>query len=288
MRNELTDTCFATLPGTGDLIILKRGETGYYRSDWNTSDADENRSIAEIHNQRRGITPAQVEAMQVGSMFGFHVPGSDPQIYYDNAVYARSSPLQAGTTISHPRKAAHAPVEGELLQYYVAKKECLYLEMQTMPELLLSKQSGIILLPDMICGRPLIPVSTLTQEKGRMEIVLENGSTSTDKEVNADYRIIAKVSVGPVEYALGQINARVPFFVTWERTPANDRDNEPNYYWGHYFDSREQAIGDFCDRASEKFRELSAYRKPSIREQLSAKPVPGDKPKTKLKDKEAR
>lgn len=288
MRNELPDTCFATLPGTGDLIILKRGETGYYRSDWNTIDADENRSIAEIHNQRRGITPAQVEAMKVGSMFGFHVPGTSPQFYYDNAVYARSSPLNAGTTISHPRKAAHAPVEGELLQYYVAKKECLYLEMRTMPELLLSKQSGIILLPDMICGRPLIPVSTMTQEKGRMEIVLEKDSISTKKEVNADYRIIAKVSVGPVEYALGQINARVPFFVTWERTPANDRDNEPNYYWGHYFDSREQAIGDFCNRASKKFRELSAYRKPSIREQLSAKPVPGDKPKTKPKDKEAR
>ncbi len=288
MRNELPDTCFATLPGTGDLIILKRGETGYYRSDWNTSDADENRSIAEIHNQRRGITPAQVEAMKVGSMFGFHVPGTSPQFYYDNAVYARSSPLQAGTTISHPRKAAHAPVEGELLQYYVAKQKCLYLEMQTMPELLLSKQSGIILLPDMICGRPLIPVSTLTQEKGRMEIVLENGSTSTDKEVNADYRIIAKVSVGPVEYALGQINARVPFFVTWERTPANDQAGSPNYYWGHYFDKRENAIWDFCARAQKKYKMMTKDNRLSIKEQLAASPVTDDKPKTKPKDREAR
>lgn len=288
MRNELPDTCFATLPGTGDLIILKRGETGYYRSDWNTSDVDENRSIAEIHNQRRGITPAQVEAMKVGSMFGFHVSGADPQVYYDKAKYSRSITIDLNGTIKIPETQESVPVKGELQQFSILGKECFYLDMAALPETLLGKDSGLILMPDMVQGKLSMPVTVEWGESGLCTMSLENGSFLHESEVNADYQIIAKARVGPVEYAMGEIAAKIPFFVTWERTPAHDQNGERNYYWGHYFDSREQAIGDFCDRASEKFRELSAYRKPSIREQLSAKPVPGDKPKTKPKDKEAR
>ena len=81
MRNELPETCFATLPGEGKLIILKRGETGYYPSEWETGDKAKNQEIADSHNRSRGITPAQVEAMQIGSLCGFHVQGANPQIY---------------------------------------------------------------------------------------------------------------------------------------------------------------------------------------------------------------
>ena len=73
-RNELPEACFATLPGMGNLVILKRGETGYYRSDWETGNKAENKQIADLHNAASGINPAQVSAMQVGSMCGFHVP----------------------------------------------------------------------------------------------------------------------------------------------------------------------------------------------------------------------
>ena len=82
MRNDLPETCFATLPGMGDLIIIKRGETGYYPSDWETGDKVENQKIADFHNQKRGITPAQVEAMLVGSMSDFDAPGANPQIEF--------------------------------------------------------------------------------------------------------------------------------------------------------------------------------------------------------------
>lgn len=85
MRNELPETCFATLPSTGKLIILKRGETGYFRSDWDTGNKADNEKLAEWHNHRCGITPAQVKAMQAGTMFGFDAPGADPQIYFDEA-----------------------------------------------------------------------------------------------------------------------------------------------------------------------------------------------------------
>lgn len=33
---------------------------------------------AERLNAQEGVTPAQIEAMQNGSMFGWHVPGADP------------------------------------------------------------------------------------------------------------------------------------------------------------------------------------------------------------------
>lgn len=34
--------------------------------------------MAAEFNAREGVTPAQAEAMQAGSMFGWHVPGADP------------------------------------------------------------------------------------------------------------------------------------------------------------------------------------------------------------------
>lgn len=257
MRNVLPETCFATSPDSGKLIVLKRGESGYSFSDWETGDKTKNQEIADLYNGKCGIAPAQVEAMQVGSIFGFHVPDANPQIYYDRAAYVRSYHLGSNVTISLPQKAASAAVEGDLLLYCVAKKKCLYLDLQAMPEIILSKQSNIILFPDLVRGDPLIPVVARREEKGAWRLELEADTFSAKKEINADYWIIAKVRVGPVEYALGQIKVNIPFFVTWERTPANDGDGLPNYYWGHYFESRDKAIRDFCNRAKHKYKAIS-------------------------------
>lgn len=90
-RNELPDTCLSVLASTGQLIIIKKGEHGYYPTDWDTGNRAENREIADTHNKRRGISDIQETAMIAGSMFGWTLPGASPQWYLDNAKYVNSN-----------------------------------------------------------------------------------------------------------------------------------------------------------------------------------------------------
>ena len=78
---RLPDMCYSTLPSGGTLILLKRGESGYFQTDWNQNDLEKNRRLADYFNQKRGISKAQEEAMSVGSLFGWDKPGADPKVY---------------------------------------------------------------------------------------------------------------------------------------------------------------------------------------------------------------
>ena len=81
LAEGLPELCFSTLSGTGALICIKRGESGYYPSDWNTDDAVQNRELADYNNERLGVTQVQRLAMECGSMHGWDVPGADPDYY---------------------------------------------------------------------------------------------------------------------------------------------------------------------------------------------------------------
>ena len=77
----LPDMCFSVIKSTGELICIKRGVEGYFPSDWNTPDRERNEELAADHNKHLGVTDAQRQAMECGSMFGWGVPGADPKWY---------------------------------------------------------------------------------------------------------------------------------------------------------------------------------------------------------------
>ena len=81
VRDNLPERCYSVLSGSDEIIIIKRGEKGYFKTDIPVTDKDEARSIANEYNAKLGVSRAQEEAMKAGSMFGFQVPAADPRNY---------------------------------------------------------------------------------------------------------------------------------------------------------------------------------------------------------------
>lgn len=57
---------------------------GYYPSDWDTGDKEGNVELADELNEDLGVTPIQRQAMEIGSMAGWDVPGADPKHYEES------------------------------------------------------------------------------------------------------------------------------------------------------------------------------------------------------------
>ncbi|MDE6590694.1 MAG: hypothetical protein K2K53_10215, partial [Oscillospiraceae bacterium] len=81
MRSTLPDQCYCVLPSSDEIIIVKKGESGYYRMDKYGHDRAEAQAIVDECNEIGGVTKAQAAAMLAGSMFGWEVPGADPKNY---------------------------------------------------------------------------------------------------------------------------------------------------------------------------------------------------------------
>lgn len=81
LRSSLPKQCYSTLAETGEIIILKRGESGYYKTDIPSTSAEDSRALVDEYNRKLGVSKAQEYAMKAGSMFGFQVPAADPKNY---------------------------------------------------------------------------------------------------------------------------------------------------------------------------------------------------------------
>lgn len=81
LRSSLPEHCYIYLPTTKEIGIVKKGESGYYRSDLTPVYGEEGKQFVEELNQKGGITKAQEAAMLAGSMFGWQTPAADPKNY---------------------------------------------------------------------------------------------------------------------------------------------------------------------------------------------------------------
>ena len=255
MQNQLPELCFSTLPGTGDLICIKRRETGYYPSDWNTGDAEKNRELADYNNRRLGVTYAMERAFLTASMTNWDVHGANPQFYLDHAEYQGGRLIQGH--IKDDVMTVYYPTEGMLYQYKIDDREQQYLSLDAVPVSAFYGENGVTVLPDLVCGKPLVQVEAAPSDNGNYTLnILRHCFSHDDKETNTGYRIDMRMQVGGQEIVMGW-NGKAPArYVTWLRTPANDRAGPHNFYWGHYADKRENAIDDFCERAHREYQYL--------------------------------
>lgn len=86
--DKLPDWCFGRNPSTETIIRIDKGEMGYSpvaNKDWPieiASDKDTSlEALIDRINQHKGVTPAQRQAMQFGSMWGWHIRLADPDMY---------------------------------------------------------------------------------------------------------------------------------------------------------------------------------------------------------------
>lgn len=81
-EEKLPEHCYGVNLSARTLIIIKKNESGYYRTNSAPCNTiEEAQSIADEYNDRLGVTKAQASAMSVGSMFGWDVPGANPDNY---------------------------------------------------------------------------------------------------------------------------------------------------------------------------------------------------------------
>lgn len=70
---KLPDMCACPHPETGETIIIKRGEAGYWPMPSLLG--------SDAFNASFNATPAAIAAMQAGAMFAWHVRAADPDRY---------------------------------------------------------------------------------------------------------------------------------------------------------------------------------------------------------------
>ena len=81
LRSSLPEQCYNLLPSTGGIILVKKGETGFFKTDLPDMGREENRAFVLETNEKLGVSRAQAEAMLAGSMFGWQTQAADPCSY---------------------------------------------------------------------------------------------------------------------------------------------------------------------------------------------------------------
>ena len=77
LENTVPMACFAVYPSDKRMVtIIKRGESGYWCSHREDTELAAQRYV-DSQNRALHVSDLEREAMQIGSMFGWHVPGAN-------------------------------------------------------------------------------------------------------------------------------------------------------------------------------------------------------------------
>lgn len=60
--------------------MVKRFESGYFPTTYDELDPEHAKALVDHINRKLGVTPLQAECMHTGSLFGWDVPGADPDV----------------------------------------------------------------------------------------------------------------------------------------------------------------------------------------------------------------
>lgn len=77
----LPDVCYCMLPSTGEPVLIRNGEKGYYPFPYTDLSDEEKRSFIDAQNAVLEVSRQQEAAMLHGSMFGWKTKGADPRNY---------------------------------------------------------------------------------------------------------------------------------------------------------------------------------------------------------------
>ena len=96
LRSSLPEHCYVYLPTTQEIAIVKKGESGYYRSDLSPVYGENCKEFVDELNRQGGVSKAQAEAMIAGSMFGWACPAADPANYDENGILMKAKHRDRG------------------------------------------------------------------------------------------------------------------------------------------------------------------------------------------------
>ena len=91
MPDNMSFRSYAVNRISGEMILLKYGENGYFRCNYSLYNKAENQNKADEINGLLGITKAQAAAMYGGSMFGFDKPIADPANYNEDGTMKKTN-----------------------------------------------------------------------------------------------------------------------------------------------------------------------------------------------------
>lgn len=81
---ELPEFCYSVNHSTRELILIKKHVSGYYPTEGYSTNEEfpTFQDVADLLNyDKLELSKGQVQAMEIGSMMGWDVPGADPNSY---------------------------------------------------------------------------------------------------------------------------------------------------------------------------------------------------------------